>query len=319
MKKIYLLYAFFYCSIVSIKAQQRPISSFYSYNWQVLNPAAMDNEFAIRPNSESRSILSNSNGMSGNMNSATLRMNHIGGETQATLFSAFERFVNIKNQNFRMGFALGMNKIFDTQNYLIKGNVAYLLPISTRHYLNIGFNFGAGYDVYNVSNFRYRHTDEFEIQTFSRITPNASAGIFYTLNKFHLGFSAPEIIKKSALYSTITANYEGNLIEPSILVRYVPKLSPFAFNTTLPISANLNIRYHIRELVGKSHRPAGHEEWYLGAGYSTSSILNLEFGRFISNNKYRNGAWRFGFNAGIPIAAKNNFGRFFELNVLRLW
>jgi Type IX secretion system membrane protein PorP/SprF len=322
MKQCYASIFLFFNFVVSLIAQQSPTTSFYSYNWQVINPAAIDNEFTIGASSKRGSGTSFANeGLSGTMVSATIRFNRVREDNQAALYSAFERSMNIRRKNFRVGVVLGVNKVLDVQNFLAKANCAYLISFGTNHSMNVGLNFGAGYHTYNLDDFRFRDSEaglnpQSTIRTQSF---NAAAGIFYTLHKFHLGISVPELVKKSALFTTLTANYTGNKLEPMITLRYVPKVSIYAFSSTLPVSGNFNIRYHIKEVAGKSTRLTGHEGIYFGLGYGTASVANLEVGKFISDYNYRKGAKRIGINFGIPIAAKNNLGRFVEFNYLRIW
>lgn len=321
MKHCYSTIFLFHLTLSVAFAQQHQASSFFLYNWQVINPAALDNESIKKGN-----ISTSENGLNGNISSATARFNLVGNETQLTVLSTYEKLIGLgKKKNFRMGLVAGFNKVLDNQVYTGKANFAYLLRISSGHFLNIGFNIGGEYNrINNISDrsdFRFRHTDEFEAtNSITQVSPNASFGLFYSLKNLHIGLSLPELFEKNARFAALTMSYEGGAFEPMLTVRYMPTVSIYALNSKLPVAANFNIRYHIREYQTKGKgRPTGHEKWYFGAGYGTNSILNLEIGRFMSGYKYRDNVWRMGANFGIPIAAKNDFGRYTELNVMRFF
>ncbi len=317
MKKFFTL-LFTFCGSLFLFAQQSTISSFYRYNWQILNPAAIDNEFV-----KSIGITGAANGASTMMYSAGYRQNIVGvDKNQFAFYVAGEgrlsrrKTYNHKAFNARAGGILAISNIANFRNYTLKGNFAYQITFDRRVFLNIGINAGVNYGHFNnLDNAKFRDPNELATNDIQIISPNFAAGVFYAHEGFHVGLSMPELYQKSALFSTLTANYEFQHFEPSLTIRYLPKLSVYAWNQKLPFSADINFRYHHRSKVGRD-RATGRDKIYFGAGYGTANILNIEFGHFIPSENVRNTSLRLGISAGVSLLGKNGIGNFFELNTL---
>jgi hypothetical protein len=232
MKKVFI-FLFALCYGVILFAQQNAISSFYRYNWQILNPAAVDNEFV-----KSLGITGAANGASSLMFSTGYRQNIVGvDKNQFAFYAAGEgrlsrrKTYNRKAFNARAGGILGITNIANFRNYTLKGNFAYQITFAPRVFLNIGINAGIDYGHFNnLDNAKFRDPNELAVNDIQTINPNFAAGFFYSHEGLHLGLSMPEIYNKSALFSTLTANYEFQHFEPSLTLRYLPKLSIYAWN-----------------------------------------------------------------------------------------
>lgn len=299
-----------------VNAQQSPTSSFYRYNWQILNPAAIDNEFI-----KNVGITGAANGRSMAMFSSGYRQNIISADNHQFSFYAsgeqrlFRRkSYNKRAFNARLGGILAVSNTEFLKNYSLRMNFAYQLSFDTRHFLHIGINAGGDFaNFQNLQNARFKNPDEIKTQNIQQLRPSFAAGLFYTKEGLHLGFSLPELYNKSLLFSTFTANYEAERFEPSLTLRYLPALSVFAWSQKLPFSADLNFRYHIRSKVGRGVH-LGRDKTYFGVGYGTANVLNFEFGRFMPSELIRNTSVRFGASAGVSLLGRYGIGNFFELN-----
>jgi hypothetical protein len=225
----------------------------------------------------------------------------------------------LKNLNIRWGGYGGLSTSAFTQNWIGKANFVYTLKhaFSRRDYLSIGINAGVEHLRFGVttSGIRYRN-DEFIEGLPIITTPSVALGFFYTYHghrdkqRIHIGLSIPELWQKSLRYANLTVNYETQKFEPSLRLRYVPKINIYpAYKNggTLPISADVNFRYHSRK-----KRSKGQERLYAGIGYGTTNIINLEGGFFKNNIRY-------GINAGFSsftLRKKVNLGNFVEANAL---
>lgn len=316
MQKINSLFLIFNCLTFVLFAQQSAISSYYRYNWQILNPAAIDNEFI-----KNVGITGAANGRSMTMFSAGYRQNVLSADNHQFSFyaSGEQRLIrrkgyNRRNFNARVGGILAVSNTEFLRNYSLRMNFAYQLSFDSRHFLHIGLNTGGDFaNFQNLQNARFKNPDEIKTQSIQQLRPSFAAGVFYTKEGLHLGFSLPELYNKSLLFSTFTANYEAEHIEPSLTLRYLPSLSVYAWNQKIPFSADLNFRYHIRSRVGRGVN-LGRDKTYFGIGYGTANVLNFEFGRFIPAELMRSNSIRFGASAGVSLLGKYGIGNFFELN-----
>jgi hypothetical protein len=314
----FFFYLFLQCFNNVVFAQQTPISSFYRYNWQILNPAAVDNEYV-----KNIGITGAANGASTSMISSGYRQNILGvDKSQFSFYVASEtrlarrKSYKHKALNTRVGGLIAINNIANFRNYTLKGNFAYQINFDRRKNLNIGINAGLDYGyLNNINDAKFRDPNELTTNRIQIINPAFALGLFYSHERFHFGFSMPELYQKSAIFSTFTANYEGQYFEPSVAIRYLPKLSVYAWNQKIPVSADLNFRYHHRSNVGRG-AAVDRDKIYFGIGYGTANVLNFEFGRFIPAEGIRNNSLRIGISAGVSLLGKNGIGNFFELNSL---
>lgn len=315
MLKTYLFFLLL-CLFCVANAQQSSTTSYYRYNWQILNPAAIDNEFI-----KNVGITGAANGRSMSMFSSGYRQNVLSADNHQFSFYAsgeqrlFRRkSYNKRAFNARIGGILAITNTEFLRNYSLRVNFAYQLTFDTRHFLHIGINAGGDFaNFQNLQNARFKNPDEIKTQNIQQLRPSFATGIFYTKEGLHLGFSLPELYNKSLLFGTFTANYEAERFEPSLTLRYLPSLSVFAWSQKLPFSADLNFRYHIRSKVGRGVH-LGRDKTYFGVGYGTANVLNFEFGRFMPSELIRNTSVRFGASAGVSLLGRYGIGNFFELN-----
>jgi hypothetical protein len=314
-KKNYITF-FLCCLFLSVLAQQTLSTSFYRYNWQILNPAAIDNEFI-----KNIGITGAANGRSMTMFSSGYRQNIISPDNHQFAFYASgeqrllrRKTYHKKNLNARIGGILAVNNTEFLRNYTLSVNFAYQLTFEPRHTLHLGINAGGDFANFQaVTKARFKNPDEVNFQNVQQLRPSFAAGLFYTKEGLHLGVSFPQLSNKSLLFSALTANYELTHLEPSVTLRYLPSLSVFAWSQKFPFSADFNLRYHIRSKVGRGVN-IGRDKTYFGVGYGTANVLNFEFGRFIPSELMRNTSVRFGASAGVSLLGKYGIGNFFELN-----
>jgi len=172
----------------------------------------------------------------------------------------------------------------------IYGSFAYRIEINRLHTINLGISAGAVQ--YRIKLHKIFSHNQSNNGNANSMRPDFVAGIFYTYNdKIYAGLVVPQLFPfspkgaKKATETTRVRHYfltigayrgggiDGAFFEPSILLRTaeVPDNDGIGI-----IGVDFNFRYKIIDA------------FWLGGGWSTTSILHLEAGVVIGNNKLLN-------------------------------
>ncbi len=288
MKNLSILLLLLFLSSAAL-AQQTDLSSLYRYNWQILNPAAVNHTFL---EDKSKKYIFNS----------AYRQQWLGIDGGPVTYNArFEYFPDnnnsIKVGGFVMGDragAIGTNSVF--------GNFAYLIKLSQQDaesYISVGLNLGAVWYNVDMGEIRFQD-DQPNLMTEGVINQSyadMALGAFYRwkslpyralpvlgLSEFYAGVSVPQTftmdmntpadgafnLERVQHYYLITGAVfllsSDFLLEPSTWVRYVPNASFQTLFNNAPVSADVNLRLKYNNM------------FWIGGGFSTNRLLHTEFG-----------------------------------------
>ncbi len=312
-----------------MSAQQLDLSTLYRYNWQILNPAAVNHIYLETKNKRYAF-------------NAAYRQQWIGFEgAPATYNARFEYFP--KETSTKLGFfamgdqagAIGTNSIY--------GNYAYLLffdknPLA-ENYLSIGVNVGAVWYRVNMDEIRFQEAQpDLAVEgILNQSYADMALGVFYRwqtydpsvlpekiFTEFYAGLSVPQTFTLN-LGSPQEGGFELDrvqhfylitgsvlklsrklLLEPSLWVRYVPDNSFQTLLQNAPLSADLNLR------VQYNNRMWG------GFGAGTNRLLHFEGGYMLGQGLFGeedNYSVTIGFAVDMPVGWSNWLGPSAELSV----
>ncbi len=301
-------------------SQQLPLFSVYRNQGQVLNPAAISDNYLINEMNLSAS--------------ATFRRQWLGlKEAPTTQIASFE-YILPNSSNIITGGHIVNDKTGKLGQSGVYGRFAYTINIGHRSKQALTVGLGAGLVQYRVqlAEIEFAETEDFNLLSGKTLFPDFSLGAFYYhKDKLYAGISVPQIFGLKTVFRDTTnqrafdiqrvAHVYGlvgayidvawfgsstSFIEPSMWLRYVPNS---------PISADVNIRYHIGDFY-----------WLgLGGGFGFgdqfSSGLHFETGFKLGEtiNIY-NGQWKIGFAYDVSLSQYQNlFGNTFEVNVSYAW
>lgn len=265
--------------ISTLSAQQLPLFSQYSENDFVLNPAIA----GMKDYSPFRAIIRDQwVGMEGNPNTQTVSMHGA-----------------IMNQKMGVGGFIFNDQIGPISNSGISASYAYHLKFTNESKLSFGL--GGLLYMYQLKTNQLsfdQHNASDNVLTagnFKAYYPNFSFGIYYTLKKFYLGISAPELIQtkisnsqnyfiiKQARHYYLSCGYKFNIndnytIQPSVLVKYT-QAAPVEVDVTATFEAfkkfNLGVSYRSNDAIVASLGFKIKEKYIFGYAYDiTMSSLN---------------------------------------------
>lgn len=295
-------------------AQQLPLFNVYRDHWNVLNPAALSNNYLI--NNKSKSI------------GVSYRNQWLGlPESPETQLLNFE-LVSDKRNSVIGGHILNdqTGKIGQTGIY---GNYAYRIQLGKKTTQSLLIGLSAGIVQYSarLSEVEFFDVEEQSIQDDDILYPDFGLGIFYHYaDKYYFGVSVPQTFSLNTQFQTSQGKFgidriqhlyfvgggyfqvswfgnETSFVEPSVWVKYVPDA---------PLNIDLNFRAQISELIW-----AG-----LGGGFGfgdqTSSRLLLEAGVLLGEQiNLETGQLKVGLGFDIPMTGFGAvFGNSIEANVV---
>ena len=307
------------CSFLAsdLFAQQLPLFNVYRDHWNVLNPAAMSNNYLI--NELSRTV------------GVSYRNQWIGvDESPETQVLNFE-WVSDKRKSIFGGHIINdrTGKIGQTGIY---GQYAYRIPLGKRtdQTLSIGLTAGVVQYSARLSQIQFFDVEEQPVTDDNVIFPDFGLGVFYHFSdKYYAGISMPQTFSLETRFQTTNIDKEfifdrvqhlyfvaggyyqvawfGNetsFVEPSLWVRYVPD-APFSFD--------LNVRSQISELVWAG---LGVGSYY---GVKTGTRLSIEAGVVLGEQiNLTKGQLKLGMGVDLPMTGGYGvfFGNTLEANVI---
>lgn len=282
--------------VQGLHCQQLDLSTLYRYNWQILNPAAI-NHLYLEDNSNRKQYVFN----------ATFRRQWIGFEGAPTTYNARFEYMPKANSNevspIKVGFfasgdqagAINTNKFFGNFAYLIYFNRSTL----AESYLSVGLNVGlVRYNVdINEIRFQEQQNNIPVDGVLNQAYADMALGCFFrkkTYDPYYLptfgiaevyaGISVPQTftmdlsqtddgafdLKRVQHFYLITGGVltinSKLLLEPSLWVRYLPNGSFQTLFDNTPVSGDLNMRLQYKNKV------------WAGVGASTNRLLHFEAG-----------------------------------------
>ncbi len=264
-------------------AQQLPLFSQYRENNGILNPASVSNIFHTSDDNLNVGISYRQQwiGLDGAPTTQTVRAEYIGTSSDN---------VNILTGGYIMNDQTGPTGF--TGAYGRIGAIFSSDP--TESGLSVGLTVGVVQYRVNTSKLRLRDAGDIEATNDQKkIFPDAGLGIYYYKklsgergklngNTIYGGLSVPQVIGLDVNYTDNTGKFttkriqhfygllgfiygmgDGAYLEPSAWIKYAPNA---------PINVDLNLKYQLNPT------------FWLGAGYSTASMLHAEAGVTLGEN-----------------------------------
>ncbi len=317
MKTRLILFATLLLGTHLLLAQRTPYTTFYRYNWQAVNPAAMDRIFMVDP---TKSL----------MVSSYYHQQWIGVEGAPVFYHVSVEHKPIVDQTFPHQIKWGFQAFGDVTDAIgsfgLYGNFSYYIKLQNRRGRFLHFGVSPGLIQYRVDADKTRFKDDepllgaFEE---GQLYADFSFGIFYRESrKFYFGLSVPqtftlnlnsqvedgifvaERLRNLHAYFVIGGfltnrriNYRAKkvVVEPSLWVRYIPGLTYQTYIEDFPISADLNLRLHYRNFL------------WGAVGFGTAQNLHLEFGIYkpiVPTYGDPGGLMRIGLSYDAPLGGK---------------
>lgn len=262
----YCLLAFLLlCLLPDAQAQLSQIGSFYRFNWQYANPAAVDKTFILSNGKYKMLLNANHRQQWSNVQGAP-----------STSFISFENYV--KTSSIRWGVSARRDRAGVFKNDGIIGNFCYFKQFtrSRSHIIHFGLNAGLISSRLNQDELRladFGAADPASMQN-GKMFLDLGAGALYRFDRwFYAGISVPQLLAANVVNQSeggfIAADRRKNFptylllggyielpgkgavrsdtwsAEPSLWVRYLPGYEYFTVIDRLPVSADLDIRLNI--------------------------------------------------------------------------
>lgn len=318
MKTSILLFAFNIFFAVTVLGQQLANYTLYRDHWNILNPAAISNNYIL-------------NELTNSLNASYHRQwNEIDDEGAPTLQTiGFEHVA----ETFDVVF--GGHIINDKTGFIgntgLYGNFAYRLEMGRRFDQTLSIGLSAGIVQYRarVDKIAFADPEVGALENDKHYFPDFSLGIFYHYDdRIYAGFSVPQtfgldtrfrtenrdftVERQQHFYAVVGAYFdaaffgnESSFIEPSLWLKYVPDA---------PMSFDANTRYQYGETF-----------WIgVGGGFSLGEQLvkNLHFetGVIIGEGVGVNyGQMKLGFGFDLFLGKVSTLGNGFEVNAVYCW
>ena len=314
MKHVRLILLVFCLFSTSLFAQQIPLVSFFTYNWTLINPAAIPRE-AIELRQVSTLVNLNCRYQQHIVVSEApqiydLRYEHVfANDDKVGAFLNSESDGIIRNQSVSANFAKFVSLQFDTNNpngLLDFGNILFgltttyrLLSIdagnvtwnnpsllaTTFNQKHLDLSFGAFWFYRPIREEKEKWSDQFK-QEYSP-DPYGYIGVS-NIQAIQLGYS--NYYREASQWNGL-AGIVYHRWELSTWVRNVPNIAFVNDNgKTTPISTDLNLRYYYRKKGSdEKDRTIGNGLWF-GAGVSSAKTVSLECGvRYWPDSEHQRG------------------------------
>jgi len=304
----------------SMTAQQLPLFSIYREQRQVLNPAAISNDYLLNEMNLSVGVSHKSQwlGLDDSPKTQTLH---------------FE-YILPNNDNIITGGHIINDQAGKLGQTGVYGRFAYRLELGRRVDQALLIGLGAGLVQYRakLNEIAFAQLEEIDLVNSNTFFPDFSLGAFYYYkDELYAGVSVPQLfglktvfrdtsnmrafdIQRNQHYYGVVGGFidvawfgsSTSFLEPSVWLRYVPNS---------PVSADVNIRYQISDFYWLGLGGG------IGLGTQLSSALHFETGFKLgeSVNIY-NGQWKIGFAYDIPLSEyRSVFGNSFEVRLSYAW
>lgn len=333
MKYQYLIIILFLLfALPSAQGQQAPFSQFNRYNWQIINPAAIDRMHMFKQ----RNMLVNFS-YRDPWSNADIEGSPVFYQISFELMPSPKGFIPIK---------WGFNFFNDQTDKILSsgGNIngAYYFRFRNTRFrqqaLHIGISVGAVWNRIKVQEITFKENDPLIGDNFSRVYPDVGLGVFYRdtnrddLTGFYCGFSIPKFFDSNPFGNyakvRITQMYliAGGFItfndkltfEPSTWIRHSPNIKFNSLINNSPFAIDLNLRmYHLLK--------NGNFFW-LSSGYGTNKNIKTECGLILEvfekglydhSGKSKYGTVQLGFGYEFPVGKQTlDLGETFEISVV---
>lgn len=307
---------FLLLTLKGLSAQQLDVSTMYRYNWQILNPAAI-NHIYLEDNKKQYIF------------NASFRRQWIGFEGAPANYNArFEYMPEDGNSPVKFGFFASGDQAGAIETNKLFGNFAYLIyfnrsPVS-ESYLSVGLNIGvARYHVdLNEIHFQEQQLNIPEDGVLNQSYADMALGCFYRLKthdpyalpsfriaEVYAGISIPQTftldlntpedgafnLERVQHFYLITGGIvtlnKKLLLEPSLWIRYLHKNSFQTLFNNAPVSGDLNVRLQYNNRL------------WGGVGASTNRLLHFEAGFTIGHGAYINDSKNYLISLGLAYDA----------------
>lgn len=337
-KNVTLTALFFVLFLVTtpLFGQQTMLSNFHRYNWQLVNPAAVDR---LQMFNQHQTLLN-----------ASVRQQWLGFEgSPVNYYLSFEHMPHINSSfshRIKWGFNVFKDQADQIGSYGISGNFGYYIQLSSKQkFLHFAISPSLVQYQVNLDEIKFKQATVLAEDDYNRLYADFSFGVFYrqisNRNKagFYMGLSIPQSFalrleqreEDSGIFAPERVRHvyaiAGGFIrpgkyspfrfEPSTWLRYVPGLNYSTSFSNLPISMDANLRtYFLYD------RGTNNSVW-AGLGYGTNRNMKVEIGVNQSVGQIlgdSDGLMRFAFSWELPLLSDGlNLGQSIELNLTYAW
>ncbi|MEI7594630.1 MAG: type IX secretion system membrane protein PorP/SprF [Bacteroidota bacterium] len=163
----------------SVFAQQNPMYTHYMYNTLVVNPAYAGSRDALTVTALHRSQWVDFKG--------------------APVTQTISMHTPFKNEHIGLGLSVVNDKIGISNNTSVVIDYSYIMKLTQKSKLALGFSVGANIFKANLSSLSLdQQTDPvFQTNINNDITPNFGLGAYYSRERFYAGFSVPNLVQNS--------------------------------------------------------------------------------------------------------------------------
>lgn len=340
---LFLTILFFCCFQNICVAQQTGLTTFHRYNWQFVNPAAIDR---LQMFGQKRSIITGG-----------VRQQWVGLEGAPTLYTLSFEHMPYDGRQFNHPIKWGFNTFTDRTDKIsttgISLNFSYFLDFGRmykKRRLFFGVNPSAIQYRVNGAEIKFKNASEPLAIDVNQTLFDFSFGVFYQqtsngingdLSGFYGGLSVPQSFalnlqdqKDNGIFSKDRVRHvyllggaflpildNRVIFEPSTWIRYVPGYEYETAFSTLPVSMDFSIRAHFSL--------NGNNLLWVGGGYGSSGNLKSEIGISLDTGEMSRGAsaqflsegtLRFGFGWELPLSNQTvNLGQTLDVTVSYAW
>ncbi len=325
---------------LSLNAQLQDLTTLYRFNWQMLNPAALNHLF-LTDEGQNHEISVNT----------SYRSQWVGLENGSPVSSNVR--LEYSQRKIKLGGFIHYNQAGEVVHTRGQFNFAYSIFFDQSTFLSVGLNAGMANYRIDLNNINWVNPNNADYAaSYQSWYPDLSAGLFFVkkfgwgnnfpgrnrdnvIDQFYVGLSVPKTFVDSLQTNNIQTDRVGRIfpvflmsgvlipfgegrnqitLEPSTWVRWLPGGQTFA--NGLPLSYDVNLRAQYSNLL------------WLGAGYSSNETLRTEFGFYVNifDQQHHNmgGVGSFmrigiGFGADFGIGMIRQFGPSYEVNIGVAW
>lgn len=299
MKKLITLFIALFLASSFLEAQQLPLYNIYRDHWNILNPAAVSNNYLINEWEQSIGV--------------SYRHQWLGIEgAPATGVANWEWVRDDLNSVF--GGHIINDRTGEISQTGVYGQYAYKIEFGGRADQSVTIGLSAGLVQYraNLSEIQFFDAQEESVTDDNLLHPDFGLGVFYHFeDRYYAGISMPQIIglntrfvtpdrdfnidRVQHLYAVVGGYFqvtwfgnETSFVEPSMWVKYAPNA---------PLNIDLNARYQISELIWVGTGVG------TGFGIDQSLAMHFETGLILGEqSNIMNGQFKVGMGFDLPIS-----------------
>jgi type IX secretion system PorP/SprF family membrane protein len=276
-----------------VKSQINPFQQTFNYNWQLLNPAGLDRAFIL--NDQFQQLIT-----------AGHQQQWIG--VEGAPISTFLSYENrpgkgryFLNNKIKWGLATMADKTDALSQVGFWSNFSYYLNVGKGQTLHLGLQAGLKNNFVNGDDLRHLEPETLDFNNLNFLYFDTGMGAFYKYKRlFFAGFSIPQFFgintarNSNSGYEKIKLpiyNYViGGFLNASPRIRIEPSLQMIGRSFQNYEPADNFSRYLFRGNVRNYfiEKNNSQEIFWIGAGYATIGLLNLEAGVNIATKKVSN-------------------------------